>query len=250
MARGTISKFQPCLPEDAEAALLADHLLDVPATLRYVAKTRVQVYAGEGASPERLHEDVASGPIGLDLDLPAAQDALTPKNPITWVDTPSALATALPALSSAEVLGLDVETTLDFGTLCLVQLATADRTYLIDALRLDLEPLRPLLSAPEPTKVIHNAQFERRVLAEVGIPLDGVFDTLEASRRKHGPDGLGGHSLAAVTERELGATVDKHEQTSNWTRRPLSAEQLRYAALDAEVLLALWEILREPEQAS
>jgi ribonuclease D len=66
---------------------------------------------------------------------------------------------------------------------------------------------------------------------------------LEASRRVRGREALGGHSLAVVCERELGFTLDKEAQTSNWSRRPLDAEQLRYAALDAEVLLLLHEKL-------
>lgn len=49
----------------------------------------------------------------------------------------------------------------------------------------------------------------------------------------------GGHSLAMVCERELGLLLDNCEQTSDWTRRPLSAAQLAYAALDVEVLLEL-----------
>lgn len=52
---------------------------------------------------------------------------------------------------------------------------------------------------------------------------------------------LGGHSLARVCERELGIELDKSCQTSNWSRRPLNPDQLRYAALDAEVLLALYD---------
>ena len=102
-----------------------------------------------------------------------------------------------------------------------------------------LDPIRDVLTGQAPMKVIHNARFEQRVLAAVGIELGGVFDTLEASRRARGRDALGGHGLAMVCERELGFTLDKGEQTSNWSRRPLDAEQLRYAALDAEVLLAL-----------
>ena len=54
---------------------------------------------------------------------------------------------------------------------------------------------------------------------------------------------MGGHGLAMVCERELGVSLDKGEQTSNWSRRPLDADQLRYAALDAEVLLALFDRL-------
>lgn len=122
-----------------------------------------------------------------------------------------------------------------------MQIATPARTYLVDPFAVaDFEPLRGVLGAGKPLKVIHNAMFERRVLAAVGIALGGVFDTLDASRRLRGKDALGGHGLSMVCERELGQAIDKTEQTSNWSRRPLAPEQLQYAALDAEVLLALY----------
>lgn len=168
----------------------------------------------------------------------------TPRNEVQWIDTPTALRVASEELRAADVVGLDVETALDFGTLCLIQIATRKRTYLIDPFAVGgLTPLIDVMSGTGPTKVIHNARFERRVLATVGIALDRVFDTLHASRRARGTDILGGHSLAMVCERELGIVLDKSSQTSNWSRRPLDGDQLRYAALDAEVLLALHERL-------
>ncbi|MBI2571207.1 MAG: DEAD/DEAH box helicase [Candidatus Schekmanbacteria bacterium] len=41
MARGTVSKFQPCLPADAENRLLAERLLDLPGTLRFLGGIQI-----------------------------------------------------------------------------------------------------------------------------------------------------------------------------------------------------------------
>jgi len=165
-----------------------------------------------------------------------------PRNEVQWVDTPAGLRSVSEELRVADIVGLHVETALDFGTLCLIQIATSKRTYLIDPFAVgDLEFLVDVLNGPRPIKVIHNARFELRVLAAAGIALDGVVDTLEASRRARGRDALGGHSLAMVCERELGIVLDTSSQTTNWSRRPLDADQLRYAALDAEVLLGIYE---------
>src|SRR5690606_39165330 len=132
-------------------------------------------------------------------------------------------------------------TTLDTRTLCLIQLATANRTFLIDFLEVtDLQPLRPILESERITKIIHNAAFEREVLGRHGFGFNGVADTLTLSRRKHGLHAPGGHSLNAVVSRELERYLDKSQQASDWRSRPLSDAQVAYAALDAEVLLSLY----------
>jgi len=53
------------------------------------------------------------------------------------------------------------------------------------------------------------------------------------------------HSLKALVKRHLGLELDKSCQTSDWGSEHLSREQVEYAAKDAEVLLPLYEILRE-----
>ena len=55
------------------------------------------------------------------------------------------------------------------------------------------------------------------------------------ARRLQGLSGTPG--LSSVTEVLLGLPLDKGCQQSDWLKRPLSASQLRYAALDAVVLL-------------
>lgn len=156
---------------------------------------------------------------------------------IRWVADAAGLAGACEVLAAAPSLGLDVETTLHSRALCLVQVASAEVVYLFDALAIqDLSPLGTLFADPNIEKVIHNAAFERSVLGRYGIDLRNVTDTLVRSRQLRGKAD-GGHSLRAVCVRELGVELDKGEQTSDWTRRPLTQRQLAYAALDAEILL-------------
>ncbi|MBI2893929.1 MAG: DEAD/DEAH box helicase [Deltaproteobacteria bacterium] len=242
MARGMITKFQPCLPADAEDRLLCDKLLDLPGTLRFLASVRVASARSDAPGgglrlPDRPVDSVLAV---LEAPLGPSRVCFEPRNAVVWVDQEEDLRSMCEAAVGESVIGLDVETALDLATLCLIQIAARDRTWIIDPLAIgDLSPLKPLLASSTVTKVIHNARFERRVLAKHGLWLNAVFDTLEASRERHGVDALGGHSLAAVCERELGVALDKEEQTSNWARRPLSESQMRYAAAGAEVVLRL-----------
>jgi len=162
--------------------------------------------------------------------------------PQLWIDTDRDLRRAALALDDAALIALDVETTLRDQRLCLAQIADRHGVYLIDALAIrDLGPLRSLLGDPRRTVVIHNAPFERRVLGAHDIPIPTVFDTLTWSRRiRKGAEG--GHSLRVVCARELGFWLDKTQQASDWRRRPLSPAQIDYAALDAEVLLPLYDL--------
>ena len=49
--------------------------------------------------------------------------------------------------------------------------------------------------------------------------------------------------MRAICARELKVALDKTEQSGDGTRRLLSDAQIDYAALDAEVLLQLYELL-------
>lgn len=185
-------------------------------------------------------------PLPLELTVRAVPGAAAtaPKTEVRWVDTPAANRMVSKELRASDEAGLDVETALAFGTLCLLQIARRKHTFLIDPLG-DLKPIIDVLSGAEPMKVIHHARLERRILAAIGVALDGVYDTLEAARRAGGKDALGGHSLAIERERERGIVLDKTPQTSNWSCRPLDVYQLKYAALDAKAVLAVHERFNE-----
>lgn len=172
------------------------------------------------------------------------------------IKTEEELRKAIESLRSYQAIGLDTETTeLDpyYGRLRLLQLASPAGVQIIDldAFRNGaktseaLAPLRDLLAAPRPIKILHNAKFDAKFIKhELGTDLGGIFDTLLASQLVGAGDIEERHGLEAVATRYLNEAVDKTERLSNWNFE-LSEAQLEYAARDAEVLLPLREKLIE-----
>lgn len=120
----------------------------------------------------------------------------------------------------------------------LVQLATDTTIALVDPLPAGVgAALQPLLAAPAVVKIVHSASEDLEVIAhafgEVPAPL---FDTQVAAV-------LCGYeqppSYQKLVQAELGIALDKHATRTDWLKRPLDAEQLRYAAEDVQHLHAL-----------
>ena len=68
--------------------------------------------------------------------------------------------------------------------------------------------------------------------------LNNVFDIASAPCYK-------GKGLSAMSLEVLGSQVDKRFQMSDWQRRPLSEDQINYAATDAGVLIAIYDAMRK-----
>ena len=64
-----------------------------------------------------------------------------------------------------------------------------------------------------------------------------IFDTQLANSFLNGDFSI---SYQGLVEQELGILLNKNETRSNWLRRPLSDSQLKYAALDVEYLIHLY----------
>lgn len=216
LTQSRLSKFQPSLPDDLARELLVEKLVDLSTARKLL-----------GLAP--------LAPDERDVPRPAKLE-----RPVLWIRDANALAAMVADLKKEPFVALDVETTLTDHRLCLAQLGTPTANYLIDPLVIaDLSSLGALLGAPEVVKVIHNADFEKTVLGELGFTIENIYDTLVESRRRFGKLG-GGHSLLAVARRELDRPLDKANQTSDWTQRPLSPEQEAYAAMDVEILVDLY----------
>jgi ribonuclease D len=158
----------------------------------------------------------------------------------TPVTTRAALADLSAQLAAQGRIALDTEFLRERtyrAQLCLVQLASPDTAACVDPLALaELAPLAALLTDARVTKVMHACRQDLEVL----LPLAGltrpVLDTQIAAALAGFPAQVG---YAELVRRLLGRELPKSHTRTDWSRRPLSAEQLDYALDDVRYLLPL-----------
>jgi len=169
------------------------------------------------------------------------------------IQTASGLEGALDALDRQPFITLDTEFMREstyYPKLCLVQAANAQACVLIDPLALaDLAPFFALLSRRAHAKILHAARQDIEVLglASRQPPAGPVFDTQIAAGLLGLPAQIG---YGDLVYRRLGVALDKGHTRTDWSRRPLSAEQLDYAADDVRYLVPLYDDLREALHAA
>jgi len=159
----------------------------------------------------------------------------------TLITTQAALDAAVFRMQAAERLALDTEFMRErtyFPLLCLLQIATESDCFLVDPLAgLDLRALHALLAEPARLKILHAARQDLEVLLLTGgtVPAP-LFDTQVAAALLGFAPQIG---YAELVARQLGHSIDKGQTRTDWSRRPLSPEQLAYAADDVHHLLTL-----------
>ncbi len=162
----------------------------------------------------------------------------------TWVSSPEAFREMAEVLAQASRLAVDIEADSlyhYFEKVCLIQISSDARTYVIDPLVFrNLSELGRLMTNPAIEKVFHAAAYDLLSLKrDYGFAFRNIFDTHVAAQ-------LLGHELlglGSLLERMLGVRHSKHRQRDDWSRRPLDPDQLRYAAMDTHYLLPLRDLL-------
>jgi len=123
--------------------------------------------------------------------------------------------------------------------LALIQLAWPGGLALVDPLAVDPAPLGRVLAGPG-CMIAHAADQDLAILERAcGTSPSRLFDTQIAA----GFVGMGTPSLAAAAEKLVGVRLGKGDRLTDWTRRPLTAEQREYAAADVEYLHAMYDAL-------
>ena len=135
-----------------------------------------------------------------------------------------------------------------YSKLCLIQLAHPGgeddgSAVLVDPLveGLSLDPLYELFQNPDVVKVFHAARQDLEIFfVDRGIIPAPLFDTQVAAMVCGFGEQAGYETLVRKIAR---AQIDKSSRFTDWSRRPLSEAQMRYALADVTHLREVYEYL-------
>ena len=168
----------------------------------------------------------------------------TPQSPdYLYVCNSATLEKLIRSIGNGESVAVDMEADSlhsYFEKVCLIQLSVGDEHFVVDPfVDLDFGGLVEVL-APK-RLILHGADYDLRLMrAWKGFrPRGEVFDTMIAAQLL----GIEQIGLAALIQQFLEVTIEKGSQKSDWSRRPLSQTQLRYAVNDTRYLEELSECL-------
>lgn len=161
------------------------------------------------------------------------------------VTQPEELAACCAELAACSHFGFDTEFVGEdtyHPSLCLVQVATPERLFLIDPLTTGpLDAFWQLVVDPARVVVVHAGREEVRLCRlATGRTPGNLFDLQLAA----GLVGLAyplGHGT--LVHQVLGVQMAKGETLTEWRHRPFTSGQLRYAFDDVRYLLPVWQRL-------
>jgi ribonuclease D len=164
---------------------------------------------------------------------------------------PAELAACCAHLAAGRRFGLDTEFVGEDSyhpKLCLVQVATADKLFLIDPFAVGpLDDFWKVVVDPANLVIVHAGREEVRLChLWSGQTPGNLFDMQIAA----GLVGLGyplGHG--PLVHHVLGIRLSKGETLTEWRNRPLTRSQIRYALDDVRYLLPVWEKLQAKLEA-
>ncbi|MCG8622349.1 MAG: ribonuclease D [Proteobacteria bacterium] len=169
-------------------------------------------------------------------------------SPPAIITTTADLTRVCQAFATAKHLAVDTEFMREstyYPQLCLIQLATPELAVAIDPLapNISLAPLTQLFANSAITKVFHAAKQDLQIFFHLNGTLPTpIYDTQIAGMVCGLGDQVGYDKLVHSI---LEVTIDKTSRFTDWARRPLSPQQLKYALADVVHLTRAYPILRE-----
>ena len=154
-------------------------------------------------------------------------------------------------LNAREFICVDLEFMRErtyFAKLCSIQIASVAESAVIDPLApgLNLTSFFNLMQAPSVTKVFHSGRQDIEIIynlcGKIPAPL---FDTQIAAQALGFGEAV---SYETLVNAVLHIELDKSSRLSDWSKRPLNENQLRYALSDVTHLLIIYQHIRNELQ--
>ena len=169
------------------------------------------------------------------------------RNYRVYIEDQEALEAFVERARRSSVLAIDTEFLREktyYARLCLIQFATDDEVAVVDPFCMeDLHVLAPLLEDAGVMKVLHSGGQDLEILwHEVGVLPQPLFDTQVAAALLGHTQQIG---YGALVGAECGVALKKVDSFTDWSRRPLSESQLRYAADDVIYLPRMYEHMKQ-----
>lgn len=164
---------------------------------------------------------------------------------LEFIDSDSALVNVCERLSESRAICIDTEfhrETTYFPELALIQVSDGELTCCIDPLKIsDYTPFLSLLRDTGMTKVLHASQQDLEIFNHLFDTLPTpVFDTQVAAGLLGYGDQIG---YAALIKLLLNVDIDKSQSRTDWLKRPLSKDQMLYAANDVYYLAQAYPMM-------
>jgi ribonuclease D len=162
------------------------------------------------------------------------------------ITTTHDLAEACDRLARHPYITVDTEflrETTYYPLLCVAQMASTDEAVVVDAVAegIDLKPFYELMANERVLKVFHAARQDVEIVWHRAklIP-HPIFDTQVAAMVLGYGDSI---SYDQLVQRITGDTLDKSHRFTDWSRRPLSPAQVKYAISDVTHLRDVFQAL-------
>ncbi|KAK4782336.1 hypothetical protein SAY86_016438 [Trapa natans] len=198
---------------------------------------------------------------GLEHDCQYLNLAVLSVEEIVWIDDIETLHGATCHIESSKVIGIDCEWKPNYekgskpNKVSIMQISSDRTVFILDLLKLSLivpdaldSSLKRILQSPRILKLGYNFQCDMKQLAasyremECFKYYDMLLDIQSLFKESGG--------LSGLAQKILGARLNKTRRNSNWEQRPLTQNQLEYAALDAAVLVHIFSHVHNHPQSA
>jgi ribonuclease D len=161
-------------------------------------------------------------------------------NPII-IDSKLKLEDSLVNLSRCQFLGVDIESagSKRFSqTISLVQVSSENAQYVFDPLNVSLEPLKKIFENSLIEKIFFDGlQDIQMIKRDLNFSVKSVFDISIAYQAIHPAQDVKG--LKDILQEFYNIEISKKLQRTDWEKRPLTDEMVKYASLDVVYLIKL-----------